>query len=127
MYFEDIYKKVEPLWKREFSLEGIEKTETYVEDLKNEYNRIERIVDFSQKENYTEWESMLIFTMYQTLTAFAIEKWKNGKLKKMAFDEVPIVLFEKYFKRNLEPEGEAEGNEEYLKKYRGFRNPQIMD
>ena len=123
MYFEDIYKKVEPLWKREFSLEGIEETKTYVLDLKGDYNRIEDVIDFSHKGDYTEWESMLIFTMYQTLTSYALEKWKNEKSKVVSIKEIPITLFEQQFKRNMQPEDEFEGNEEYLKEYRGFRNP----
>jgi hypothetical protein len=53
MYFEDIYSKVEPLWKREFLLQGIEETETYVEDIRQEHNRVERIIDFEEKKKYT--------------------------------------------------------------------------
>jgi len=33
MYFEDIYNKIRPLWKETFSLEGIEETESYIEDI----------------------------------------------------------------------------------------------
>jgi hypothetical protein len=125
MYFEDIFRKVEPLWKREFSLEGVKETETYVLDLKDEYNRIEDIVDFSNKEDYSEWESMLIFTMYQTLTAYALEKWKNEKSSMITIDEIPITLFERQFKRNMEPKGEVEADEKLLKQYQGFRNPPV--
>ena len=121
MYFEDIYNKIEPLWKREFSLKGIEETETYVEDIRQDYNRVEDIVDFSDKENYTEWESMLIFTMYKTLTRFALKKWKEKKEGTLSFNEIPIASFEKVYRENMEPEDEFEGNEEYLKKYKGFK------
>lgn len=79
MYFEDIYNKVRPLWKDTFSLEGVEETNSYVKDIKQDYEKVEDIVDFSDKENYTEWESLLFFTMYQTLTAFALEKWRKEK------------------------------------------------
>lgn len=122
MYFDDIYDKIEPLWKRKFSLDGIEETETYVEDIRQEYNRIENVVDFSDKKNYTEWESMLVFTMYQTLTAFAIDKRIKEKVEFINISEVPITLFEEYFKKNMEPEDEFEGNEEYLKKYKGLKS-----
>ena len=125
MYFEDIYSKVEPLWKREFLLQGIEETETYVEDIRQEHNRVERIIDFEEKKKYTEWESMLVFTMYQTLTAFAINKWNKEKVKFINIDEIPITLFEKKFRENMEPEDEFEGNEEYLKQYKGFRKEVI--
>lgn len=121
MYFEDIYNKIRPLWKETFSLEGIEKTKSYIEDIKQDYDKVEDIVDFSDKENYTEWESMLSFTMYQALTAFGLEKWRKEKAKALNFSEIPIALFEEYFKNNLEPEDKFEGNEEYLKKYKGFK------
>jgi hypothetical protein len=121
MYFEDIYNKVEPLWKREFLLQGIEETETYVEDIRQEHNRVESIIDFEEKKKYTEWESMLVFTMYQTLTAFAINKWNKEKVKFINIDEIPITLFEKKFRENMEPEDEFEGNEEYLKQYKGLK------
>jgi hypothetical protein len=123
MYFEDIFKKIEPLWKREFSLEGIEETETYIQDIRSNYNEIERRVDFTHKMEYTEWESMLTFTMYQTLTAYALEKWKNEKSTMIFINEIPVTTFERQFKRNMEPEAEFDGNEEYLKQYQGFRNP----
>ena len=122
MYFEDIYNKIEPLWKREFSLEGIDETETYIRDIKLEYNRIENIVDFCDDKKYTVWESMLVFTMYQALTATAINKWNKDKINSISIKDVPITVFESYFRKNLEPEDEFEGNEEYLKQYKGFKN-----
>ncbi len=121
MYFEDIYNKVVPLWKKEFSLEGIEETETYVEDIRQEYNRVEDIIDFTEKEKYTEWESMFVFSMYKTLTRFALIKWKEKKESKLHLNEIPIAAFEKVFRNSFEPEDEYEGNEEYLKQYKGFR------
>ncbi|AWX45126.1 hypothetical protein HME9304_02136 [Flagellimonas maritima] len=121
MYFEDFYYKIEPLWNRSFTLEGIEETETYFRDIKQNYTKIEGVVDFSNKEEYSEWEKMLVFTMYQTLTAFGLEKWKKQKAKTLNFDEIPIRLFEEYFKKNLEPEDEFEGNEEYLEQYKGLK------
>jgi hypothetical protein len=38
-------------------------------------------------------------------------------------NEIPVTTFERQFKRNMEPEAEFDGNEEYLKQYQGFRNP----
>ena len=122
MHFEDIYQKIEPFWKREFSLEGIDETETYIKDILKNYNEIESIVDFSRKKDFTAWESMLVFTMYQVLTAFALEKQKKEKSGILYFDEIPITLFEEYFRKNLESEDEFEGYEEYLKEYKGFKN-----
>lgn len=119
MYFEEVYERVKPFWKQSFSLEGLDETESYVRDIRRNYNEIERKVDFTHKEEYTEWEGMLAFTMYQTLTAFALKKWAKKGGDVLNFTEVPITLFEEYFRKNLK----AEGNEEYLKEYRGFRNP----
>jgi hypothetical protein len=125
MYFEDIYNKIRPLWKESFSLSNIDETETYIKDIRQEYNRIEDIIDFREKEKYTEWESMLCFTMYQTLTAFGLEKWNKENSKELIFSEIPISKFEEYFRKNMEPEDEFEGNEEYLKQYKGFRKEVI--
>ncbi len=122
MYFEDIYEKIEPLWKREFSLEGIEETETYVESIKRNYNELEYN---SSLDSDSWWEFAMLFTMYQTLTAFALEKWNKEKATTLFFNEIPITLFEQQFKRNMEPEDEFEGNPEYLAKYKGFRNPPV--
>ena len=125
MYFEDIFRQIEPLWKREFSLEGIEKTKTYVKSISENWKEIDLLVDFTHKEEYTEWERMLTFTMYQTLTAYALEKWNKEKATTLSLNEIHITVFEQYFRKNMEPEAEFEGNEEYLKQYQGFRNPPL--
>ena len=66
----------------------------------------------------------MIFTMYQILTAYGtLEKWRNEKLDIITLDEIPVQLFEKQFLKNMEPEDEFEGNEEYLRRYKGFKNP----
>ena len=117
MYFEDIYNKIRPLWKDVFVLENIEETETYVKDIMEEFQKLGYLFDFSHESKYNEWESMLYFTMYQSLTAFAIEKWKYEKAELLNFHDVPITLFEECFRKNLE----EEGNEEFLKKYKGFK------
>lgn len=122
MYFNEIYNKIRPLWKESYSLDGLDITETYVKDIKQEYNRIETLVDFSQKGKYSEWESMLVFTMYQTLTAFAIRKWNYEKVDLININDIPITVFEEYFRKNMEPEGEFEGNEEFFNKYKGLRD-----
>ena len=121
MYFNDVYEKIKPLWKQEFSLKGIEDTKTFVEDIRQEHNRIENNIDFKEKEKFTEWESMLVYTMYQTLTAFAIKKWDIEKVNVININDIPITLFEQYFRKNMEAEDEFEGNYEYLKKYKGLR------
>ncbi|MEM9686247.1 MAG: hypothetical protein AAF934_04920 [Bacteroidota bacterium] len=118
MYFEDIFNKIAPLWKRNFSLEGIEKTETYVESIRKNYNELDNTL---YESGLSWWEFSMLFTIYQTLTAFGLKKWKKQQAKNLHFDEIPITLFEEYFRKNLEPEDEFEGNEEYLKQYKGLR------
>lgn len=120
MYFEELYNKIRSLWKDSFSLKDINETETYVKDIAHNWDEISNITHFLENKKYTEWHRMLDFTMYQALTAFALNKWKSEKAEVMYFDEIPITLFEEYFRKNLQ----ADGNEEYLKKYKGFRKKQ---
>lgn len=119
MYFEDIYDKIRPYWKDSFSLNGIENTQTYVLSLKENYNQIDDLIN---SENFTWWEFSLAFTMYQALTAHAIHRWKlNRGVEEIQFSEIPITVFEEYYRRNLEPEDECEGSPEYLKQYQGLK------
>lgn len=118
MYFDDIYNKVAPLWKRDYSLKGIEETETHIEDISNEWNRLDN--ELSEK-NYSWWEFSMLYAIYQVLSDFGEKKYEKEKVDSFTFDEVPITLFEKKFRENMEPEDEFEGNEEYLKQYKGFR------
>ena len=121
MYFEDIYNKIRLYWKDSFSLDKISETETYVSSIKENYNDIENLVDHECSDDFSEWESMLIFTMYQALTAYAIERWKAECVNKILFSDIPITVFEEYFRKNLEPEGECDGSPEYLKQYKGLK------
>lgn len=124
MYFEDIYNNIYTYWKKSFSLKGIEQTETYVLSIKKNYNEVEFVIDHKFQDKFSEWESMLVFTMYQALTSHTIKRWnRNKSIKEIHFSEIPITTFEKYFRENLEPEDECEGNPEYLKQYKGLKNP----
>ena len=120
MYFEDIFEKVAPLWKSEFSLEGIEETETYIKDLSNEWNRLD---DELSEKGYSWWEFSMLYVIYQVLSDYGENKYKKLSAKSFNFNEVPITLFENKFRENMEPEDEFEGNLEYLKQYKGFRHP----
>jgi len=121
MYFEDIYEKVKPLWRKRFSLDGLEKTETYITAIADNWNEVSHITQLNADGKYTEWERMLDFTMYQTLTDFAIKKWKSDKETILYFDEVPVYKFEQFYRKNLE----AEGNEEFLRQYKGIKNRKL--
>lgn len=116
-YFEDIFYSVKKLWKGIYKIENVEKTETYIESIGEDYNIVEYIVDFKDKKKYTWWESMLFFTMYQTLTRIGLKYSKEGK-EYLNIDEIPIEEFEKDYLENLK----LEGNEEYLAKYKGLKS-----
>lgn len=119
MYFQDIYNKIRPFWKESFSLDNI--SETYVSSIKENYNDIEYIVEHKCSDDYTTWESMLVFTMYKALTEYAIRKWKEEGVNKILVSDIPIHTFEEYYRRNLEPEDECEGSPEFLEKYKGLK------
>lgn len=119
MYFEDIYNKLKKYWRESFNLDKVDDTETYVQDIMENYQEIEYIVNYIHKEDFTEWERMLAFTMYQALTVYAIDRWEKKKIKTFFIKEVPIEFFEHYFKKNLE----ETGNESFLIKYKGFKYP----
>ena len=116
-YFEDIFYSVKKLWKGIYKIENVEKTETYIESIGEDYNIVEYIVDFKDKKKYTWWESMLFFTMYGTLTDWGLKYLSEGK-EYLNIDEIPIEEFEKDYLENLK----FEGNEEYLAKYKGLKS-----
>jgi len=126
MYFEDIFSNLKEFWKDSFNLSGVYETETYIQELLVNYQKLEYDISFLHVEDFSEWERMLAFTMYQALTAYGIEKWKNDQSNILYFKEVPIETFEHYFKKNLE----EKGNEEFLMNYRGFKSsidPRVKD
>lgn len=116
MYFEEIFEKVYPLWKKEFSLYREDETETYFEDISDDFDKVEEIVE-TNKDKYSEWEEMLVFTMYQALTAKALEKWNLHQSDKFFIDEVSIPTFEKFFFKNLK----YIKVKKYLKEYDGLK------
>ena len=109
------------MWERSFTLEGVEPSSTYVESIRKNYSKIG--YKSQKNEVYSWWKFAMIFTMYQILTAYALERWRNEKLDIITLDEIPVQLFEKQFLKNMEPEDEFEGNDEYLIRYKGFKNP----
>lgn len=99
MYFDDIYSKLRALWKESFNLNRVNETETYIQDLMVNYHNLEYKISFLHKKDFSECERMLAFTMYQTLTAYGIEKWKNEKSEILYFNDVPVETFEHYLKK----------------------------
>ncbi|MXP05586.1 MULTISPECIES: hypothetical protein [unclassified Apibacter] len=116
-YFEDIFYPVKALWKGVYNIENVEKTKTYIESIREDYREVEYVVENENKKKYTWWDSIMVFTMYQTLTSVGLNYFKQNK-KILNIDDISIEDFEKNFLENLE----FEGNEEYLAKYKGLKS-----
>lgn len=116
-YFEDIFYPVKALWKGVYNIENVEKTKTYIESIREDYREVEYVVEIENKKKYAWWDSIMVFTMYQTLTSVGLNYFKQKK-KILNIDDISIVDFEKNFLENLE----FEGNEEYLAKYKGLKS-----
>ncbi|MBS9464401.1 hypothetical protein KIM67_18435 [Flagellimonas sp. 389] len=120
MYFEDIYNKIRPLWKKRYFLGDVKNTKTYIKNLADDWEEIDYLVSYREEKKHSAWEKMMLFVMYQTLTEYSLEQSTLGK-QTIDLDEIPIARIEEKYRENLQ----FEGNEEYLKKYKGFKNPQI--
>ena len=79
MYFEYIFNKISLLWKKSYTLYNAENTKTYIEDLANDWEKIDHLVSYEEKGNYNDWEKMMLFIMYQVITEYGIEQYKLGK------------------------------------------------
>lgn len=116
MHFEEIFNKVKPLWKQRYRVSYGNKRKSFIPSISAEYDKVEYIVDFKYKYLYSEWESMLVFTMFRALTRKGLSYLDNGISKYLHIDEITIEEFEKYYLENLK----EEGNEMYLKQYKGL-------
>lgn len=119
MYFEDIFFMVTPLWRKEFSLKGIEYTQTYFKDIGDNFNEIQNQYANLSKESLFDWKHIMIFSIYQALTQCGLDKSSNSNELILRFDDIPIAIFEKYFRKNLR----YASTRKFHKKYKGFRNP----
>jgi hypothetical protein len=90
---------------------------THCKNLAEDYNKGYDIIKFKNKNLYNEWDSMLFFCMYQTLTDVALKCFENGT-KQINVDKIQIEIFEENFRKNLT----SEGNEIYLKMYKGIKS-----
>ncbi len=120
MYFENIYHNIKPLWKKLYSLGDVNETETYIANLANDWEEIDFLVSHKLKEKYNEWEKMMLFIMYQVLTEYGLEQYELSK-EIIDIDDIPLERFEKKYLDNLH----YEGNEEYLKEYKGLKKLRI--
>jgi hypothetical protein len=118
MYFEDVFYTVISLWKNEFSLKGIESTQTYFEDIAANWIDIKDQSESQDCNAFSDWKHIMIFSIYQTLTQYGLDKCAVSNDLEMKFSEVPIELFEKNFRKNLR----YVRNRKFFKKYKGFRS-----
>ncbi|MXP05585.1 MULTISPECIES: hypothetical protein [unclassified Apibacter] len=116
-YFEDIFEPIKKLWKGVYYLPNKENGETFVVTLREDYREVDYRTQFENKDNYNEWDFMMVFTMYGTLTDWGLKYLSEGK-EYLNIDEIPIEEFEKDYLYNLE----EEGNENYLAKYKGLKS-----
>jgi len=65
---------------------------------------------------------MLVFTIYQALTAYALNAWRTKRIDVLRFNEIPITFFEYYYRKNIE----EDGNEKFFEEYQGLKNPGLL-
>lgn len=132
MYFEEIFNPIVKLWKTEFFLEYGNKKKSYIPSIGDDYNKVEDIAGCIwdeddegnltlRKNDYNYWHSMLVFTMYGTLTDYGLYELNKG-IKTLKLSDIPIEAFEKDFFKNLKGEDNEEYLENYLRKYKGLLN-----
>lgn len=123
MYFEDIFPRIYHLWPKQFSLANVAKTKTYVEDIANCWDSLDdKISNKAYETKYNEWDAMMLWTMYQALTAFGLQQYLEKQATIFSIEAIPITTFETQFRATLS----CEGNEPYLSKYKGFK-PESID
>jgi hypothetical protein len=115
MYFEDIFFRIKRLWQQQYVLSYGNKAKTFIESLGADYDKIDSLVE-CQKSDYTEWESMMAFVMYQVLTKSGLELLEQNH-NILTVDTISLEKFERKYRENLE----YEGNEQYLASYKGLR------
>lgn len=116
-YFEDIFYPIKDLWKGTYYLPNTKNTETYVESIGNDYDKVDDITLFKNKSKYNEWDLMMVFTMYGTLIDTGLKYIELG-VDMLDIKDIPIEDFERDYLSNLK----EEGNEEYLEKYKGLKS-----
>ena len=116
MYFEDIYNRIRPFWKKTYINVDYDKDLTFEEDyIGYDWHQIDFILN-TNKEKYDVWDSMMLFIMLQVIVEYSKIQFKLGK-QIIDIDEISISRFEKRYLENLR----YEGNEKYLKKYKGLK------
>ena len=116
-YFEDIFHPIIKLWGKKYELVAGNKSKSYIISLRKDFTEIEYTVETENlNKQYNVWHFMMVFIIYQVLTAKAIEILNKGE-HILFLKNISTSDFEKQFFENLK----FEGNEKYLKKYKGLK------
>ena len=117
MYFDDIFNRIKPLWKDRYEIGDLVINETFARSLADDWeNNHDRMQLARGTKDFNEWDSMMLFVIYQVLTEYAIDQFKKNELE-IVIGEIPFELFERKFLKNLQ----FDGNEVYLRNYKGAR------
>ncbi len=116
MNFEDIFYKVRPVWKDSYLIDDIAINKTFSKEIAKDFDKNNDIFEDS-KAIYSEWDSMMLFVMYQILTEYSLEQFYNNRFE-INVEEIPLQRFESKYFENLQ----SEGNEDYFLNYKRFRS-----
>jgi|GEM_PF-2265828 len=116
-YFEDIFYPIKSLWKGKYNLMDKRNYGEYIKSIADDYNQVDDIVRFKDKNKYDIWQLMLVFTIFGTLIDTGLKYIELG-VDMLDIKDIPIEDFERDYLSNLE----EEGNEEYLAKYKGLKS-----
>ncbi len=129
VYFEDVYNKIRPLWKKKYSLKDVcedkieydDWTEFWdticPEELNNEFYRLAEKLYYTEKEKFTPWDKKMLIAMYEAMKDYAIHKCDKQNAQSFSIDEIPVYEFEKYFYKNLQ----EDEDKDFIKKYKGMK------
>ena len=133
MYFEDLFDKIRPLWKDVYNLENYidlgYNDEISIDDIREEWEKIEEVIDFYKKDKYNHWDRTMNYIIYQVLSDYAERKRKEG-IREIYFDEIPIEMFEKKLRENYKinkncPKILLNTCQNFQKIYKGFKNKKL--
>jgi len=132
VYFEEVFHKIYPLWKKNYSMEDTCEDKVEMEDwkavwdricpeeLNNEFNRLAEKLYYTEKEKYTPWDIKMLLAMYEAMRDYAKNKGDKEDARFFSIDEIPMEVFEKYFFKILR----EDDDKEFIKKYKGMKMQQ---
>jgi len=116
-YFEDIFHPIINLWNENYDLVAGNKSKSYIISLSDDFTEIEYTVEIENlNKQYNIWHFFMVFVIYQVLTEKGVKLLNEGETT-LHLKNIPLIDFEKQFLKTLQ----FEGNEKYLKKYKGLK------